>query len=120
MMRRRLALLFACALIVFSVACTSDSATFCEKRTACMGGNSKDLDACEAQSNADQEIAAAYGCDELWLSYIACAEKSVCSERFFDTSKCGREEKALIDCKRVASGLKPTPTVTTTAPDGGR
>jgi hypothetical protein len=98
-------------------ACTTDYASFCEKKTACNAGNDKDRNACEAEASADQEIAAAYGCDELWLNYIVCAEKSACTERFFDTSKCAREEKALIDCKRVASGLKPTPTVTTTAPD---
>jgi len=102
-------------LVVLLAACTSASEyeVYCANKAQCLGGNDKDRNACEAEESAAQRAASAYGCDDLWIRYERCVGErfaATCIDGVWDASlACPREEKALIDCKRVASGLKPKP-----------
>src|SRR5690606_27584309 len=78
------------ALSILAVAlgtqCSSRFETYCENQRACRGGNDKDVEACIEGARAEENIAAAYDCEEPFDAVAKCLETAPCRDRRLDTS----------------------------------
>jgi hypothetical protein len=105
--------------VVLGTQCTSRYETYCENQRACRGGNDKDVDACIEGARAEENIAAAYDCEEPFDAVAKCLETAPCRDQRLDTSACGEQQRALSACKRAASGKGSGGTSSGSTPDGG-
>lgn len=99
--------------------CTSRFETYCENQRACRGGNDKDVEACIEGARAEENIAAAYDCEEPFDAVAKCLETAPCRDRRLDTSVCADQQRALTSCKRAASGKGSSGTSSGSTADGG-
>jgi hypothetical protein len=99
-----------------SFACGSKFRNYCEKRAQCRGGNEKDIEACVADKEGDNNQAKAYDCDDAAQKYAECLDqKAFCKNGSYDTSACATESQALSACVCAASATckKSSSTITT-------
>jgi hypothetical protein len=102
--------LLALALLVgaASPACEDLPEELCEARCDCTGCAEEELEICVAEAAADEDVAAAYGCDEPHEAHVLCElTKSRCRDgRFFlDGLDCTAELAELNECRVRGSSL---------------
>lgn len=108
MRRRALLLLLALWVAGAAAGCEDLSAELCEARCDCTGCAEEELEACAVQAAADEDIAAAYGCEEPHEARVTCEiTRSRCRDgRFFlDGVDCAAELNAVNECKVRGSTL---------------
>lgn len=110
---------FVLLAIVLGAQCTSRFEAYCENQRACRGGNDKDVDACIEGARAEENVAAAYDCEDPFDAVAKCLETAPCRDGRLDTSVCADQQRALSACKRAASGKGSGGTSSGGAPDGG-
>ncbi len=92
------------ALVLTSMGCSGLHSDICEQTIQCEGGNDADIDACVAQLDGEEDVAAAYDCGDPWDKYIECVgDKIDCNDGNIDIGSCGDEYESYANCKDGAS-----------------
>jgi hypothetical protein len=87
--------------------CSNKYQSFCEAAQQCRGGNDKDIDACVEASNADEDVAKAYDCNDAFEKLADCRiQKSTCTMKQYGTADCNAENVALSACRQGATAKK--------------
>ena len=85
-------------------ACGSSYGDRCAASVQCRGGNDRDVDACIAGSDGNEQVAAAYDCTDAYFKLEDCIDRTVtCRDKHFE-SNCKGESDALNACEKAASG----------------
>jgi hypothetical protein len=99
-------------LLLLLSGCSSNASTICNRKKDCVGGNDKDVAACEEELEGQGEVASEYGCSDANDKYVSCvADTGSCRDvgggkRGFDTSLCKQQSEALSSCQKAASGVR--------------
>jgi hypothetical protein len=98
----------ALALASFATGCSGLAEERCGALCSCVACAETERDACVVEVEAEQDIAEAYGCGELYEAYVDCElTKSRCRDgRFFlDGIDCDAQLADLNECKVRGSSL---------------
>ena len=79
--------------------CGSRHSQHCQDRMDCENGNEKDVQACEIDEDAADDIANLEGCDKQRDEYVDCrVEEARCNQNHWDAPKCEPERTRWQDC----------------------
>jgi hypothetical protein len=85
-------------------ACGSSYGERCAAAVQCHGGNDRDVDACVAETDGAEQVAAAYDCSDAFFKLADCVDNTAtCRDKHFEAS-CNSESDALRSCEKAASG----------------
>ncbi len=99
-LRPALTPLFALAALLVA-GCGSRFSTYCSAEQQCVGGNSKDISACEDEAQAEMNVASDYGCGDAANQFADCInQKFSCST---GTGACSNQATAMSACECAAS-----------------
>lgn len=97
-------MLIAALGLTLTAGCGSSYGDLCAAAIQCEGGNDQDVDACIANSNGAEDVAAAYDCGDAYFKLSECIDKTnTCDNKHFRAS-CNDEASALNKCEEAASG----------------
>lgn len=89
--------------LLLLTACGSSYGDRCAASVQCRGGNDRDVDACIAGTNGDEQVAAAYDCLDAYFKHAECVDvTSTCNDRRFENN-CKEQSDALKKCVDAAS-----------------
>lgn len=84
--------------------CGSSFGDYCKAKQQCIGGNDKDIAACEDEAQGWLEVANDYGCGDAANQLVDCVNaKYSCST---GESACNPEAEAVSACENVASAWR--------------
>ena len=85
-------------------ACGTSYGDRCAAEIQCHGGNDRDVDACIAEQDGSEQVAAAYECSDAYFKLQDCIDStSTCIDKHF-RGNCNSQSDALQTCKKAASG----------------
>lgn len=84
-----------------AVNCDGLHADLCEQAAQCGGGGEPEIDACIADLDRREEIAAIYGCEDLWDDYLACLETYGYCDEHGNLSGCDGPDESYRHCVDV-------------------
>ncbi|MBI4955882.1 MAG: hypothetical protein HY908_27935 [Myxococcales bacterium] len=81
---------------------------YCEKWSACVGGNDKDIDKCTEDYEGREGVASAYDCSTEYDAWWECREQNAhCDNANYTTGdNCTAKSQSLDQCEESASGHK--------------
>ena len=77
--------------------CNDLHGVLCEAAAKCGSGGDEEIDACIAKLDGEAEVAAIYGCDDLWDDFVTCMdETATCDDQ--ELRGCGVENDRYESC----------------------
>ena len=97
--RKSVVLVLSVAAASLVTGCGSSYSQICQDTMDCENGNDKDVEACEIQADAEEDIASLEGCDQQWQDLVDCVEQSGrCTDHHWDTTRCDAESDRYGEC----------------------